>query len=258
MRVSGGMVGTLAVVFSVGCDSPMTSSGAPSLTVRGAVYDSVGRQLGGASVEVVGGGRANTWTLTDDVGQFALDVFGDPVTLRASKAGYRDDTKSFSSRDAMANRVLSFKLNSTQPPALRGNYLLTFTADRACASLPSEVRTRTYSTVIDANASSAVLSLGGAVFVQRDYSYNIIYLSQFEDFATLHFQDPEILERVTNRSYLRIYGTAEGTTVGSTTQLPFWGFFQFCPQQAGADYASCPVPVAVCESTNHTLTLSRQ
>lgn len=267
-------VATAALLLFTACggdtlSQPSTITSATSapplpFPLSGSVQDSVGRAVGQARIVVGDGPQAGAVALTDEAGRFSFaQTFTSDVTLRASKAGYRDQSKRFTWGDAAAGRSVWFSLESTTPPVdVAGSYLLTFTADHACSSLPAAARTRTYSTAVGRISSWSLIALNGAIFAPSAGSYpgtdwNVISVTLFEDFASLWFSDPPILEQVTPESYLFIDGHAEGTISGPITELPVSGNFAFCEARKPGIY-ECAVPEVTCRSTNHRLTLSRQ
>ena len=131
---------------------------------------------------------------------------------------------------------------------------LTFTADRACTSLPLHVQRRMYSGSSD---GTAPYRLGGAAFASWDEygTMNVISLAIFETHVQVWFQDGPIVEMVTPESTLMIEGKAAGPITGSTLELPVTGTYAFCPKTT-ADGARCSVPIIECKSANHTLTIS--
>ena len=128
-----------------------------------------------------------------------------------------------------------------------------------CAALPPDMRARTYSLTL-AHASSAVLTLADADFVSAPgYGYsaaNTIYSGQFENYLSLNYNDPPIVEQPTRTSSLTISGHAEGVVSGARAELTGWAQFEFCGAR-GYGGAPCRVPVVTCQSASHRLTLQR-
>ena len=162
-------------------------------------------------------------------------------------------------------------VSPTSPPPLPspptwpnpGRYLLTFMADTAaCASLPAEVRSRTYAMEID-QSGSQILTLGGAGFGSvdgsRDHRGNQMALTLSKDFAELDFMDPPIIEQPDRTSTLFIDGNADGVVSGSVTELHASASVYFCgDREPGVQYLTCNIPIVGCHSANHRLTLVRQ
>jgi hypothetical protein len=133
---------------------------------------------------------------------------------------------------------------------------MTFTADRSCADLPTDARSRTYSGVAE---SSLITLTGGGLSEPAfgSYGWNVVYSKWFEEFAELWFHDPPIWESLRADGYVLIYGNAAGTISPQTSQWPFWGRFSYCAKAEPDGYPECAVPEVICESTHHTLTLDR-
>src|SRR5690242_1133722 len=75
-----------------------------SFTLFGVVYDTIGRPVPGAAVRVVSATRQGATVLANDDGRFTFaEPFENNVRVRASKAGYVDDTKDVTFVD-MQNR----------------------------------------------------------------------------------------------------------------------------------------------------------
>jgi hypothetical protein len=142
----------------------------------------------------------------------------------------------------------------TAPSGLLRDFSLTFTADRACTSLPANVLRRTYSGTSD---GTGPYRLGGAAFASfQDYgAMNIVSLAIFGTHAQAWFEDGPIIELVTPESTLMISGHAAGPIAGSSIELPVSATYLFCPKTK-ADGPGCSVPFIECESTNHRLTLT--
>ena len=114
-----------------------------------------------------------------------------------------------------------------------GAYTLTFIADPTCASLATEVQTRTYRTFISGGSEWQLLTLAGAVFTPPDPTngypgsdWNMVSL-RVDTAATLYFEDPPIREVVSSRGHLEIYGHAVGVITGQRSELPVSGYFEY-------------------------------
>jgi hypothetical protein len=250
--------------------TPGTTPPQVTLSVSGWVNDTVSRRVPGARVQVMNGPQAGTAVITDDNGEFTLETPLPILTqLRASKPGYRDDTRSVSGQGNSAR--LGFQLGSTNPPIdLTGQYEITFTADSACDALPEIARTRTYS----ANGISTLISLSGALFGAFGDSlpWNSISFQQFEDVARFSMYDPPILEVIPNApppyppppyprpgdGYVSIYGEASGTVSRERSQVPLLGAFEYCPKVEWGAFRQCAVDVITCRSALHQMTMTRR
>ena len=144
-----------------------------------------------------------------------------------------------------------------EEPNLFGSYVLTFTADAAaCAAVPAAYRTRVYSTTMP-RGPEALLRLSGPEFRGTNAGpTDLMVLSYRDSVATLDFRTPPIIERVTETSFLSVGGVARGAVEGTTSELLASATVIYCPVD---DYLGdqCDVPEVRCESTNHTVTLTR-
>jgi len=125
-------------------------------TARGLVFHTNYLVCRSCVVEVVGGPRAGTTTLTDDRGIFSVDVSNESpqVTLRATKEGYRGLEAKVATRGDIYSESVILHVASVVPPApLGGAYRMTLEADPiVCTSLPAPARAREYDIVLDRDA----------------------------------------------------------------------------------------------------------
>jgi hypothetical protein len=139
-----------------------------------------------------------------------------------------------------------------------GNFDVTFAADSACTGLPAHARTRTYTATLREGWSLTTLT-GGTFPVAYPYgAWNVVPTTIAADTAKLWFQDPPIWESLANDAYVVIYGDAEGRFEGDTATLPFWAWFEYCPEREPDQYPKCAVPVITCFSQHHQLILQRR
>lgn len=251
--------------------TPGPTPPAVTVLVSGRVNDTVSRPVPGARVEVMRGAQAGTAVITNDNGEFTFETpLAIQTQLRASKPGYRDDTKVVVLEQGSSAR-LGFVLGSANPQVdLTGQYEITFTADAACDALPEIVRTRTYS----AHVTSTIISLSGAVFGAFGDSlpWNSISLQQFEDVARFSMYDVPILEVIPNAqdphpapfyprngdSYVSISGEAGGTVGREHSQVPLFGSFEYCPKVESGASRQCAVDTVTCRSAQHQMTMTRR
>jgi hypothetical protein len=149
----------------------------------------------------------------------------------------------------------------TEPPVTPtslGTFEVSFAADPNCTGLPTDSRTRTYTTTLIDGRSTATLS--GARFPAASESYsswNVLYTRVNGESADVWFQDPPVWESLSDDSYVVIFGDAHGRIAGDTSRLQFSGRFEYCPEREPDGYPECEVRETTCESTNHQLTLRR-
>jgi hypothetical protein len=260
---------SVVLMFSLGCGDvqvpvqPTPSLPAPTtlaeFSLSGDVYDTAGRPLGGARVEVTSGARAGTVTTTDGAGRFSMSgTFTGAIAVTVSKDGYVAATRTFSQHVGH-----TFSLEPIGPSAnIAGVYTLTLTADSACITLPDEVRTRTYTATIvpGPRSTSFLVRLSDARFFS---THNIAMgvAGDFANFATWASINggPGIVEQVSETIYVLIEGGGGGLFGASGMTAPFDGYFQYCPSEPAlrGDGARCLASAAVqCDSHNHQLTLA--
>ena len=265
------IIGAILLLTACGRDTITTPAPRISFSLSGSVNDTAFRPVGQAKIEVLDGPQAGAVTLTDDAGKFRFaETFTAELTLRASKAGYLEKSDHITNVIGTSQRNIGLSLESATPPTnLAGNYLMTFSADAACTSLPPVARSRTYSAVIVGEASGGGTRfqgrLGGASFAPPGPSltrYDSFFVAVFRDFARLLFDDPSfgtaIVEQLGPEMYVGIMGTAEGLITPSTSELPVSGRFEFCDKKADAPFVQCSIIAIVCDPSNHHLTLTRQ
>jgi hypothetical protein len=237
-----------------------------TVSVSGLVYDTVSRPVPAARVEVINGTQVGGAVITNENGEFTFETPLEIQTqLRASKAGYRNETKPVLPGPGNPVRVV-FQLGSVNPAVdLTGQYEVTFTADAACEALPEIARSRTYSGTV----TSTTINLSGALFGAFGDSlpWNSIYFQQFEDMARFSMYDPPILEVIANAppphpsnddGYISIYGEASGLVRREHSQVPLLGSFEYCPTIRFGASRQCAVDVATCRSSQHQMTIKRR
>src|SRR4029450_1109367 len=149
------------VVVALGCgprpsSTPMAPSPPPvlppspssHLNLIGFVYDTAFRPVGGAIVNLLDGAQAGASTQSNESGRFSFTgTFADPTTMRVSKDGYASATGTAKSNNSSTGSLWALvELDElARPGDITGDYALTIQADSACAGLPVDVRTRTYS-----------------------------------------------------------------------------------------------------------------
>ena len=142
------------------------------------------------------------------------------------------------------------------------DYVVTFTADSACTSLPAHVQRRTYSASNKLPGGNiGPQRLADAVFASyAGYGLmNILSPVVRGNSAEAWFQDPPIIEWITPDSTLMIEGHAAGPISGTRIEMPVNGGFLFCPKtRSDSDALECSVPALSCRSTNHRVTITPQ
>jgi len=246
-----------AAVLLTGCadTSPTpipTPTPAPEVTisVSGQVWDSIGRSVTGARIEVITGRLAGTFVTTDDNGRYAFAV---PVPLfsniKASKPGHLASIETLTA----TKTPLFFWLSSLDPPILlSGQFDITFEADATCTVLPEVARKRTY----QANSVRPLTELSGAVFAGGDPPANTIAVSQFNEFGRFTMYDPPIWEVIPNAGFVVIFGEALGVMNPEFSQLLMDGEFRYCSSYL--PNMQCAVEFVSCRSSRHVMTLKRR
>ena len=261
MRTQGLVSFLIVASVAAGCaaeggpGSVTAPAGGMSLTVTGTVWDFTGPPLADVLIEVINGARVGEITHTGANGRFAFErPFAYNPLLRASKTGYGAATGGGQVRGEKVE--VQFQLTSTMPRlAVDGDYIVTFTAAAECSSLPAEARERRYTASIRSHGAPwYLIRLTGANFVPSTNGYpgttdfGVLSIRQSEHFISVYFEDPNIWEILRPEVTVWIYGHAEGAVGSDPAQLPLVGEFALCN---GSDCTGC-------ESSNHTLTLTRR
>jgi hypothetical protein len=128
-------------------------SAMPGGRIEGVVLDTAFQGVPGSCVDIVRGPGAGTSVVSSGTGLFALPgqfAEGAPLTLRSSREGYFDASKTIVMPYGGTSMWTELNMKSMVPPAdLTGSYLLTMTAAGECsANLPKAVRSRTYTASI--------------------------------------------------------------------------------------------------------------
>ena len=265
MRIS-----LLVVVLAIGsaCNSDsVTAPTSPAAMVapqtfaaRGGVYDTLGRPLAQARVEVQNGPQRGLTVSTDEQGRFTFEpVFTASFGARASKAGYRNQSVSIG-----ASNPGWFHLDSVNGSVdVSGNYTFTFTADSACTSIPGYARRRSYGVTNSLTGpSSYLVSVAGGQYGATasggGYFNNVLYAGVFEDVFALYLSDPPLWERFPQGSYLMVSGQADGSIGELPARLTLNGWFTYCPESVNGAEPKCAVSEVVCRSSNHQLSVARR
>ena len=243
---------------------PPPSSARLEFSLSGIVLDRASRPLAGAKVEVVDGPGAGPSTVTDASGRWVLpDIFTGTIVVRASKAGYFTETKSFpfSIPWPSGSFDLPFELDAPSV-SIAGDYTVTITADSACTDLPAEARTRNYQATATASpfvSNAYDLVLSGASFLPFK---NSIFARVSGDLATFDvdpYSAQVVSERLTGSATLTFWGSATATLEGTTVASSFDGTLEYCADTLGNQdrfpYVGCRVAPVDCVSSNHRLTL---
>jgi hypothetical protein len=239
----------------------------------GYISDTAWRPVGGAEVEIVTGPNAGLGTVSDATGLFAFEQdIATPATVQVRKDGYAIGSgTSIVLSDGRA--WISLALDALTPPvAIAGSYTLTITADRTCAALPDEARTRSYPSTVTPSVVTGVSAntrFDGRTTGGQFAPYgNVFWIGVFGDYLTISTEGegPSLVEHLGSNRYVAFYGAA-GASVGrdsvSTISAPYAGVIEYCELSApiGAWYDCSPSLAAVrheCRSSGHTLTLARR
>ena len=281
----------VVLLFAVACEdgkspvqptpsTPVSPQPAPPLvfSLSGSVQDTASRPLAGARVEVIAGDRSGTFETTDSNGRFKMPgTFTGTVTLAGSKDGYHQEWQTLPYPQTLRrlpsvpenlNLWTNLSLQPDGPPAnIAGEYTLTITADRSCATLPDEVRTRTYSaTIVPGGRPTAFQGrVSGARFIlespcvgrsPESCIHNYFELGMAGDFARFWTR---IMEQLSETIYLVIDGGFSASFGPSGIAAPLNAQFLYCPVSpvwTAGEYWACPIDTGVdCSSIGHQLTL---
>jgi protocatechuate 3,4-dioxygenase beta subunit len=277
---------TIVLLFSCGCaDGQSPVQPTPTLpptagdeatsqlfSLTGAVSDTAGRPLSGASIEVTTGQGAGTATIKDERGRFRLpETFAGAITVKASKEGYLPETAMLP-----PNRPLpplgpgevrhwdwQFRIQPDGPSAnLAGVSTLTVTTHSSCTNLPDEARSRTYTATITPGYRSTTFvgTLKDAQIVMLPLWAPHLEIGVASDFANVSFS---IVEQLNDATYLAIEGGAAASLGPSGMTAPFNAQFLRCrnqPTRSPGDYWWCggDVQGEECAIGDNQLTLVRR
>jgi hypothetical protein len=244
--------------------------------VRGVLIDTAFRPLAGGRVEVIDGPETGKSATADGSGWFSLSGrFDDTTRFRATKEGHVAATETLlpncASCPGAPTRWISFYLGGLTPPvSIAGDYTLTFIADRACAGLPDELRTRSFTVTITPRSDPRIpadtlfnATVSGASFLENRNGFPIGVAGDLIAFQ-LEDHGPYLVEQVAPNTYLAFDGRAEatvGTSGLSTISTSFDGLIEYCALTSpmGSLYSCGQAPgVGQCFSRNHRLILTRR
>ena len=221
------------------------------------------------------GPQAGLSAVSTGNGEFRLSgAFNETTRFRATAPGYRETTKLLPERCAACNPNwwVYFALETiAPPPALGGDYTLTFVANSSCGSLPEEFRSRTYPvSVRPANSSTAGqfnVALKGGEFVTRYDSFDVGIAGDYFAAPLGDFHgSPGVAEQVAPETYLTFEGLGEARLASddvsmSTITGSFDGVISYCQVRGepGFDYSCSTRAVShmSCRSTQHSFVLRR-
>jgi hypothetical protein len=260
--------------------SPTQTTAAPrivTLTLDGWVFDTVGRPVPGATVEMIDGVPAGLAIIPGDSGSFS---WGDvTLTVGRTKIGASKDGYATTLIDGPPHARTAITLALLTAPVIRpGEYTMSFVADSAC-DLPELARTRTYSATVtlprgDVNLPLNVALSGASFVVGEDISpTNSVSMHVAGDFVTIVLDPYDfggyITERVAPATYVQLVGSVAGSVGASgASSLPFDGTFYYCVKQS--DTLTAPplegpfgcrtndLVYTSCQSKNHRVTLTRR
>jgi Big-like domain-containing protein len=181
--------------------------------VSGAVRDA-GLPVFDARVEVAGGPAQGLGVTAN--GDYRLYGVAGDVELRATRDGYRDNTKRLR---IASHQLVDFDLELSAPrEEISGRYTLTIAAADECrAALPEAARARTYTAVLTQRAASLDGTLEGAEFYVESYGTlnrfsgtvqpNLVTFRLSQPYDYFNYL-PDVVERLTTptSAYLAIVG----------------------------------------------------
>lgn len=243
-------------LLGTGCGSSPTAPSGPSLSIIGAVSDTVSRAVAGARVELISGLDAGQFTTTDAMGYFTLKgrLAGGTLSFRITKAGF-----------ALFERTVDLSVVGQRVPLtlvpnallnLAGTHTLTLTADPACSTLPTVAQSRSYNAFITPTSNPALLTihLDRATFTNDQATATASVAADAVRFDLIGPYHPDL------------GGFSE--SLGGGTSFSFWvqGLAETHPGTdvvSGNMYGTIGVfgpglAHAMCQSYSHLLTLTRQ
>jgi hypothetical protein len=206
--------------------APPPSAAEGQVQVKGTVSDAVFRQLAGVRIEVLDGPQTGTSTLTNAAGKFAFSgTFDDHIRFRATKEGYVSSIRASTFCAAcIPNRWVNFSLDSLGGAVdMSGEYQMTLRG--TCASLPEEVRTRTYEISVGPEQQQSV-RVRGASFVD---GWDRLPMGISSDYVAFWIE--VLVEQVAPNTYLTVNALAAAhvdTPQKQTFTFPLDGFINYC------------------------------
>jgi hypothetical protein len=129
--------------------------------VSGVVRDA-SHAVSGARVAVTTGSGQGLSTTTAD-GIYRLYGVGGPTELQVTKTGYLDEKRHV---EVTRHETADFDLRLVAPrPEISGTYTLRISAANHCDSLPDDVRTRTYTALLEQTGPGVTTTLSGPTFL---------------------------------------------------------------------------------------------
>jgi hypothetical protein len=252
----------------------------PQRTVWGRVEDTAYGRIAGAQIAVDG---TSLSTVTRADGYYELrGGIASPTTVRVAKEGYVAQTRAVNWQLDPLRAQEHFMLEALgHLGAISGDYTMTLSADSACADLPSEARSRTYTASLvfrgPGNPQYRITVQGDSVVLSSPSPDNYVA----GDFVTLGFWElnrPAVVDQIAPNTYVTFSGTATATVTPapSVISAAFDGRIDYCSLKRPIsiddidDLESCgagsrleptpsqPVTYASCQSKNHRLVLTRR
>lgn len=213
--------------------------------------------VSGARVAVTTGSGKGLSTTTAD-GIYRLYGVGGPTELQVTKTGYLDEKRQV---EVTRHATADFDLRLVAPrPEISGTYTLRISAANHCDSLPDDVRTRTYTALLDQTGAGVTTTLSGPTFLMGggrvlNRFYGMVEPARVTFRVTApsepyYFGDyPSVLEPLTASTSYSFSGSVQATVSGSRISgtldgdVGVYGFFWG--------------PITLCRSSSHQFVLSR-
>jgi len=243
------------------------ASTTPAGRIEGVVLNTALQGVPDSRVDIVQGPEAGTSVVSGGIGKFALPgrfAEGAQITLRASRDGYFDTSKTIVMPRGGASMWTELGMKSMAPPSdLSGRYLITMTAADECrANLPETARSRTYTASIVRGQAEERFT--GTLLVPPDK--NMIFGAAVAGTsATLWFGDaefsvPGVLEDL-GTGHLFIAGDVAAMVSPGRISGVLRADWIYCPRESAGlspnEPGGCPRSVAQsCNSRGHQILLS--
>ena len=257
--------------------TPVVTPGPIQVTLRGVVWDSALRGLGGARVEVLDGASAGTTVVAERSGAVTLTgAFDSSTRFRASHEGHETLVSTWAGNNG-ASAWLTFTLRplAPPPPDLAGDYTMTITASASCSSLPAESRSRTYRASLKANARPGTADvLGFVVTLESDAVLEWTrrgYIGVAGTYASSWWatgeamESPGLVESLGDNRYVTFRGVATATLNPATRQpiaLTLNGTIELLGLRGPMTSTNVPPGAVIsqesCESNAHRMVLTRR
>ena len=218
-------------------------------SLSGIIYDTAHRPIGGATIEVLDGAHTGLTTTSNATGQYWLSgAFEQGTRFRASREGYVDGESRLGPSCAPCNPHLWVYIYLALPSApvnIAGEYTMTVEAAEGCAALPADMRSRSYTASIVAQAVQPTAASSyfrvdiGGPRLMPEAVWSGLWIAVAGDDIELEMGDlhgqPGLIEQLGNDTYFSAgaWGRATVASPGTAFSSTFEGEIVYCVMKPG-------------------------